>query len=62
MKKTLKRFVAIAVSATMLFGMTGCAAKSQEKDSKDTSDGKVKLTFWSWLPTNDQSDEMIKEF
>ncbi len=62
MKKTLKRFVAIAVSATMLFGMAGCAAKSQEKDSKDTSDGKVKLTFWSWLPTNDQSDEMIKEF
>lgn len=61
MKKRIKRFTAMLLAATMVVSLAGCGSGAKEESTK-TEDGKTKVTFWSWLPTNDQSEEMIAAF
>lgn len=49
---------ALAVAAVGALTLTGCAAGSSEP----AEDGKVTLTFSSWLPTQDQWTDLIAEF
>lgn len=47
------------------YGNRSCRMWIREKKDSGTqgaSNEDVTLTFWSWLPTNDQSEEMINEF
>ena len=43
------------MAAAMAMSMTVTPIHAEEAD-------KVTLSFWSWLPTTDQSEEMIAEF
>ena len=68
----MKRLLAILLAGAMLFSLAGCAAGGKEatsapqEEKKDEGgsgeDSQVTLTFWSWLPTVDQSEVMIAEF
>ena len=70
--KGMKRLLAILLAGAMLFSLAGCAAGGKEatsapqEEKKDEGgsggDSQVTLTFWSWLPTVDQSEVMIAEF
>ena len=61
MKK--KRILALLMAALMTASMTACGGAGKESEkSGGSDDGQVTLTFWSWLPTTDQSDEMIEKF
>lgn len=58
-----KRIVALLTVVAMLASMTGCVAGGKKsKDTSKSEDGKVTLSFWSWLPTNDQSGAIIEGF
>lgn len=61
-----KKMTALFLAAAMLLSMTGCAAtgggNSDDAKESKSEDGTVTLTFWSWLPTTDQSEEMIAAF
>ena len=63
MKKRWKRCMALIMAAVMATAVVGCGS-GEKKDSgtQGASNEDVTLTFWSWLPTNDQSEEMINEF
>ena len=42
---------------------SGDAAEAADQDASAEAGGEeVTLTFWSWLPTTDQSEEMIAAF
>lgn len=43
-------------------GSNGAANNTEESKGDTSSDGAVTLTFWSWLPTTEQSEEMIAAF
>lgn len=71
--RNLKKFAALFTAAAMMVTMAGCVAGGGGSDSKkeetDTASdggssesGEVTLSFWSWLPTTDQSEEMIEAF
>ena len=62
MKK--KRILALMMAALMTASLTACGGSGGEskESSGGSDDGQVTLTFWSWLPTTDQSDEMIEKF
>lgn len=72
MKKRMQRLTALFLAAAMTLSLTACGTKGDEAanvKANTTTEGeasaegeKVTLTFWSWLPTNDQSDEMIEGF
>lgn len=62
-----KRFLAVFAAAVMAMTTVGCGAgkdeaKNEAKNEDSSKGGQVTLSFWSWLPTNDQSEELIKEF
>lgn len=52
------------MAALMTASLTACGGSGGEskESSGGSDDGQVTLTFWSWLPTTDQSDEMIEKF
>lgn len=60
----MKKFVAVLTAAAMVMTMAGCGKEKDETKNKSSSskDSQVTLSFWSWLPTNDQSEELIKKF
>ncbi len=59
----MKKFLAVLTAASMVLAMVGCGAKNDETKTEDSSDGgQVTLSFWSWLPTNDQSEALIQGF
>lgn len=59
----MKKFLAVLTASAMVFSAAGCnAGKDAAKTEEATDDGQVTLTFWSWLPTNEQSDTMIEAF
>lgn len=62
MKK--KRILALMMAALMTASLTACGGSGGEskESSGGSDDGQVTLTFWSWFPTTDQSDEMIEKF
>lgn len=63
--KNMKKFVALMAAAAMTFSLAGCVASGggdSSDDSAKSEDGKVTLTFWSWLPTTEQSGDMIAAF
>lgn len=62
MKKRMKTVLALLMTAAMTISLAGCGAGGDGKDDGKSEDGKTTLTFWSWLPTNDQSEEMIAAF
>lgn len=72
MKKRMQRLTALFLAAAMTFSLTACGAKgdgaadvkTDEATEGEASAGgeKVTLTFWSWLPTNDQSEAIIEGF
>ncbi|MDO4338332.1 MAG: extracellular solute-binding protein [Eubacteriales bacterium] len=51
----LKKRISVMMAAAMAMSMAAVPVHAEEADQ-------VTLTFWSWLPTTDQSDEMIAEF
>lgn len=67
-----KKFLAVLTAAAMVMAMVGCGEEkeetpkevSSEESQKEASseESQVTLSFWSWLPTNDQSEELIEEF
>ena len=64
--KKRKQILALLMTGAMLFSLSGCVASGNNKESSDGSstseDGTVTLSFWSWLPTTEQSDDMIEAF
>ncbi len=61
MKK--KKILAMFTALLMVMSMTGCGSTNEEnKEGTKVKDDQITLSFWSWLPTNDQSDELIKGF
>lgn len=53
----MKKFMALFLTGLMAVSMVTGTASAAESTGEE-----VTLTFWSWLPTTDQSDEMIAEF
>lgn len=62
MKKRMKQVTALFMAVAMVASLAGCGSGGKKEAKSESADGKVKLTFWSWLPTNDQSEEIIKGF
>ena len=62
MKKRMKQVTALFMAVAMVASLAGCGSSGNNEAKDETADGKIKLTFWSWLPTNDQSEEIIKAF
>ena len=63
--KKMRKFVALLTAAAMTASLAGCVASgggNAGEDSGKSEDGKVTLTFWSWLPTTEQSGDMIAAF
>lgn len=62
MKK--KKILALLLTALMTTSLAACGSSGDDGGESEggSDDGTVTLTFWSWLPTNDQSDEMIEKF
>lgn len=62
--KNMKKFVSLMAVAAMTFSLVGCVASGGDSsdESAKSEDGKVTLTFWSWLPTTEQSGDMIAAF
>lgn len=62
--KNMKKFVSLMAAAAMTFSLVGCVASGGDSsdESAKSEDGKVTLTFWSWLPTTEQSGDMIAAF
>lgn len=59
----MKKFLAALTAAAMVMSMAGCGAEKEEPLNEASSEeSQVTLSFWSWLPTNDQSEELIAEF
>lgn len=59
----MKKIFAVLTAAAMVMAMAGCGAgKNEGKNEGPSEDDQVTLSFWSWLPTNDQSEELIKGF
>ena len=54
--KKMKKCIALVMAAAM------AAATPVTALAEDNSGEEVTLTFWSWLPTNDQSDALIDGF
>lgn len=52
---SMKKRISVIMAAMMAMSMTAAPAFAEESDQ-------VTLTYWSWLPTIDQSEEMIAEF
>lgn len=61
-----KKVVALLMASAMVVSLAGCVAGGGKSDdgakSSKSEDGKVTLSFWSWLPTNDQSEAIIEGF
>ena len=51
----MKKRISVIMAAAMAMSMAVTPIHAEEAD-------KVTLSFWSWLPTTDQSEEMIAEF
>lgn len=51
----MKRRISVIMAAAMAMSMAVTPVHAEEADQ-------VTLSFWSWLPTTDQSEEMIAEF
>lgn len=51
----MKKRISVIMAAAMAMSMAVTPIHAEEADQ-------VTLTFWSWLPTTDQSEEMIAEF
>ncbi len=51
----MKKRMAIVLAATMAMSMAAIPAQAEDSEP-------VTLTFWSWLPTTDQSEKMIAAF
>lgn len=61
--KKMKKFLAVTVAAAMTMSLAACGSSGGDKEKESKSeDGQVTLSFWSWLPTTDQSAEMIEAF
>lgn len=68
--KRMKQFLALFTAAAMVMSMAGCGSNggandgegSNAKQDEAAADGEVTLSFWSWLPTSDQSDALIEGF
>lgn len=62
MKK--KKILALVMAGLMTASLAACGNSGRDSgESESGSDnGQVTLTFWSWLPTTDQSDAMIEKF
>lgn len=74
----MKRILAMLLATIMVLSLAACGggggnnggasnpsgsnSGSDGNDSQPSDSGDVTLTFWSWLPTNDQSDAIIKGF
>lgn len=59
----MKKIFAVLTATAMIMGMAGCGnGKDEAKNEGSSEDGQVTLSFWSWLPTNDQSEELIEGF
>lgn len=59
----MKKIFAVLTATAMIMGMAGCGnGKDVAKNEGSSEDGQVTLSFWSWLPTNDQSEELIEGF
>ena len=74
----MKRILAMLLATIMVLSLAACgggggnnggasnpsgsSSGSDGNDSQPSDSGDVTLTFWSWLPTNDQSDAIIKGF
>lgn len=59
-KKTRTRWQAVALAATIGLVLTGCSSSGDGKDA--SAGGKVKLTFHTWLPTQDQWPTLVAAF
>ena len=74
----MKKILSILWVGTMVLSMTACGSSSSTADvpaatdntaqteeaapEASASDEEVTLTFWSWLPTTEQSEKMIADF
>lgn len=59
----MKKMLALCTAAAMMVSLAGCGSGGKEEQTDKTAeDGQVTLTFWSWLPTNDQSEALIEGF
>lgn len=59
----IKKIVALCIAFAVTATVAGC--RSEEKGMQIEAvreDGQITLTFWSWIPTKDQSEEMIGRF
>lgn len=73
MKNRMKKFAALMMATLMAVSMIGCGSGGNDTSDTENAGGttgadasstedQVTLTFWSWLPTNEQSEEMIAAF
>lgn len=61
-KNFVKRLLAGALVGVMSLSMlAGCGSKEKEDEGK-TKDGKTKITFWTWTPTDSQFEEIKAAF
>lgn len=71
--KKMKRALALGLAMSLaLSSLAGCGSKATESTSEaagtstgeaaSTGDEQVTLTFWSWLPTTIQWEEMVVAF
>lgn len=62
-KGFVKRLLAGALTGAMAVSMlAGCGSKDADEKSGKTEDGKTKITFWTWTPTDSQFEELKAAF
>lgn len=63
--KKIKKILSLVAASVMIFSMVACGSSGSENSkgkSSKSEDGVVTLSYWSWLPTTEQSEQMISEF
>lgn len=58
----MKKFIVVAITVLLVLGTFPLIAKGSTEESSGTEDGQTTLTFWSWLPTTIQWDDMVTSF
>ncbi|TPR56879.1 ABC transporter substrate-binding protein [Enterococcus sp. OL5] len=60
--KTIKKLLVSSIALlTVAMGLAGCGSNKDDEKSK-AEDGKKKVTFWTWTPTESQFKQLKKSF
>lgn len=62
MKKGLKKVAVVLLTLLLAVVVTGCGSSKGASDSEKSKDGKEKVVFWSWQPTDKQMAKLKPAF